>query len=58
MYSFQLAMKAKMVTVARTGLARGMMMPVKVRRRLEPSMNAASSSSRGMVRKNWRRRKT
>ena len=46
-----------MTTVASTGPDSGMIMFQKMRNGLAPSIRAASSSSSGMVMKNWRNRK-
>ena len=56
MKSFQLLVKVNRSTVARAGLARGMMMRQQMPSSLERSMRAASASSRGRDWKNWRRR--
>jgi len=47
----------KIPTVISGGLASGSMIFQKMPNSLAPSMRAASESSSGIVRKNWRRRK-
>jgi hypothetical protein len=54
--SFHAERNAKMASAAST--ESGRMIREKTCQGPAPSMRAASSSSRGMVRKNWRRRKT
>ena len=55
---FQWNMKAKTARVASAGPDSGRMIRQKHPQRLAPSIRAASSSSNGMPRKNWRSRKT
>src|SRR5712691_1618538 len=50
--------KAKIASAPSTGWDSGKTMRVKMRHGPAPSMRAASSSSAGSVRKNWRSRKT
>jgi hypothetical protein len=56
--SFHAERKAKMASAASTGCDSGRMIREKTCQGPAPSMRAASSSSRGIVRKNWRSRKT
>ena len=56
--SFHAERKAKMASAASTGWDRGTTIREKTCQALAPSMSAASSSSWGIVRKNWRSRKT
>ena len=51
-------MKAKIARLASAGLASGSSTRQKICNELAPSTRAASSYSRGIVRKNWRSRKT
>ena len=51
-------MNAKIALVIRAGFISGRMIDQKIRTCPAPSMRAASSSSRGMLRMNWTIRKT
>ena len=54
---FQVNMNESMPSVTMAGRARGTMIRVRIQILLQPSTRAASSSSRGMPRKNCRSRK-
>src|SRR5947209_2979416 len=51
---FQVHQKLKVTTVAIAGLLSGTMMLQRICKTFAPSIRAASSSSRGIVEKNWR----
>jgi hypothetical protein len=55
--SFHAPSRVKIASVARAGLASGSTIRQKTPNVLHPSIRAASSSSRGSDRKNWRIRK-
>ena len=56
MNSLKTAMNVKMASVASAGFDSGRMMRQSTVKRVQPSMKAASSSSRGIVMKNCRKR--
>ena len=57
MKSCQAPWKVKIATVARAGLVSGRTMLHQMRVSLAPSIRAASDSSMGMLRMNWRSKK-